>query len=426
VTHVEPEPLDMIMTHSPPLISLCSACALCFTLACGDPPELNAPAEMPEARQADPDDATPRQDQGTDTPDVAGDMAVDMAQRAPEEMSDMAPDTPSDTPPDEEPVITPPPACDGDAVCVDSFPHTISDTTVGGATSWSSYGCAPETNESGPERAYRVIINEPGFLSARLTDGPAGVDIDVHVLMTQDAQTCLDRGHLAAGAALEPGEYWVVADSWTDAQGVSYAGEFELTLNLTHARDLEAHGIAPEVAADALKAFGRAWARQESKKLEYAVTDFSIHSRNARTWVMDLASGELLFLLTIGHGKGSVEGDDLGQATIFSNIPASNMSSLGMMRAAERYTGDFGYSMRLDGLEPGFNDKARARDIVVHPDERNRPEVTAQQGWLSPSRGCPSLDPATSREVVDTLSEGGLMFFWYPDSTWRQGSALLD
>lgn len=318
-----------------------------------------------------------------------------------------------------------PVGCGEQEDCVDTFPQVISDTTLGAVAELSSYSCSPETNESGPERAYKVILQQPGFLAARITDEPDNVDIDVHILSALDESACLDRGHFAAGAYLEPGEYWVVADSWTDDQGMSYAGAFDLQINLVQKGDWALLGMNSDLAKDAFDAFVMAWSQGDTKHLAYAITDFSIHSSNERLWIVDLATDEQLYFLTVGHGIGSVEGEDKGEATAFSNVVASHQSSLGMMRAAETYVGDYGYSMRLDGLEPGYNDNARQRDIVVHPDERNAPEVTAAQGYLTPSRGCPTLDPAISTEIVDLMSEGGLMFFWYPDEDWRTGSSYL-
>ena len=316
-------------------------------------------------------------------------------------------------------------ACDGEENCVDTFPQLLSDTTVGGEANLGSYSCSPETNEGGAERLYKVILQQPGFLAARISGEPEGVDIDIHILSAPREDACIDRGHFTAGAFLDAGEYWVSADSWVDADGKAYEGSFELELNLVQRGDWATFGISSEVAGDAFDAFITAWEKDETKHLEYAITDFSIYSSSERLWVVDLASDTQRYHLTVGHGIGSVEGDDLGNATLFSNTPASEQSSLGLMRGAEIYVGDFGYSMRLDGLEPGFNDNVRRRDIVIHPDERNAPEVTAMNGYLAPSRGCPTLDPATSKEVIDLLAEGGLFFFWYPDDAWRGGSAYL-
>jgi len=179
------------------------------------------------------------------------------------------------------------------------------------------------------------------------------------------------------------------------------------------------------MAKDALTAFRTSWQRSETKRFEYTITDFSMHSRLKRQWVIQLATGELLYNLTVGHGVASIVGDDLGFSSVFSNTPESHQSSLGLIRTAETYTGDYGYSLRLDGLEPGFNDKVRDRFIVVHPWYGNRVETVATEGWVVPTWGCATIDPVVSEAVINTISGGSLMFFWYPDTAWRNASTYL-
>ena len=397
--------------------------------ACGEPIQQDegGPVDM---------STSPREVVGDDTPRTTGEDASML----PPEQGDMGEeggrvedsggagvDQQEDSDDSSEPAVEPL-RCGQEARCIDAFPTTLSGSTGGSLGSrHDRYACAPDIDESGPEILYEVLLDEPGFLAARLEDLPAGVDVDVHLLLDgQDANSCLDRGHFAAGAYLEAGAYWIVVDSWVDDQGRSLEGDFSLAVNHITASDLARHGLSPQLAEDAFDAFVKAWALEHSKRLEYTVTDFSLHSSEPRAWVFDLATDALLFHATIGHGIGSIEAQDRGVSSTFSNEPGSNTSSLGLMKAAEPYVGDYGYSMRLDGLEPGFNDNVRRRDIVVHPDERNRPEVTRQQGYLTPSRGCPTLEPDLSRRLIDTVKQGSLMFYWYPDEFWRSGSIFLN
>jgi len=331
-----------------------------------------------------------------------------------------------DEDPEEEPeVVVPPQPCELTSRCINAFPMHIVDNTVGGTRTFDSYSCRPDINEAGPERVYRVELPHDGFLAVEVLKEGAGVDVDVHLLFEQDASTCIDRGNLTAGAYLEAGTYWLVADTWVNSGGTEYPGEFELSINLTTPESLTALGMNSELAEDALTGFTTAWQSAETKRFEYTISDFSLHSSLRRQWIVQLATGELLYHLHVGHGEGSIVGADLGFASVFSNIPESHQSSLGMIRTAETYFGDYGYSLRIDGLEPGFNDKVRDRFIVVHPWEGNRQSIIDTQGWVTPSWGCATLTPEISAEVIDTISEGSLMFFWYPDSTWRQGSSFL-
>lgn len=357
--------------------------------------------------------------------DAQGEMIEDETEE-PEVPPVEDPDQEDPTDPTQEPQEpAPPEPCELTSRCINAFPMHVVDTTMGGTRAFDTYSCQPETNEGGPERVYRVELEQAGFLAVEVLLEAPGVDVDVHLLFEEDASTCIDRGNLAAGAYLEAGTYWLAADTWVDSSGNEYAGEFELSVNLTTPESFSAFGMKAELAEDALTGFTTAWQSSETKRFEYTITDFSLHSSQKRQWIVQLATGELLYHLHVGHGEGSIVGADLGFASVFSNVPASHQSSLGMIRTAETYFGDFGYSLRIDGLEPGFNDKVRDRFIVVHPWDGNRQSIIDAQGWVTPSWGCATLAPEVSAGVIDTISDGSLMFFWYPDPTWRQGSSFL-
>jgi len=153
-----------------------------------------------------------------------------------------------------------------------------------------------------------------------------------------------------------------------------------------------------------------------------SVIDFSRPSTEPRLWVFDLASHALLFEELVAHGRNT--GENL--ATKFSNRSGSNMSSLGVFRTAESYVGANGYSLRLDGLEPGINDLARDRAIVIHGAPYVSPEIARTQGRLGRSLGCPAVRPAIARQLIDRIRGGSVVFAYYPDDDWLQRSQLLD
>lgn len=184
----------------------------------------------------------------------------------------------------------------------------------------------------------------------------------------------------------------------------------------------QAPGLDPAVLSLALEASD--CARQdalapEARKL--AVIDYSLPSTQPRLWVFDLARRTLLFAEHVAHGRGS--GDNL--ARTFSNREGSHQSSLGLFRTAETYHGGNGYSLRMDGLEPGVNDAARDRLIVMHGAPYVDPLAALRQGRLGRSFGCPALRPQVARQVIDTLKQGQLLFAYYPDERWLAGSRLL-
>ncbi|HEU0153517.1 MAG TPA: murein L,D-transpeptidase catalytic domain family protein [Arenimonas sp.] len=184
----------------------------------------------------------------------------------------------------------------------------------------------------------------------------------------------------------------------------------------------QAPGLDPEVLSLALQATD--CARQDALAPDartLAVIDYSLPSTEPRLWVFDLGRRMLLFAEHVAHGRGS--GDNLARS--FSNREGSHQSSLGLFRTAETYQGGNGYSLRMDGLEPGVNDAARERMIVMHGAPYVDPLKALHQGRLGRSFGCPALRPQVARQVIDTLKQGQLLFAYYPDPAWLGGSRLL-
>ena len=151
------------------------------------------------------------------------------------------------------------------------------------------------------------------------------------------------------------------------------------------------------------------------------VIDYSLPSARPRLWVFDLRSGQLLFKELVAHGRNS----GVAVATRFSDEMGSHQSSLGLFRTADTYVGQNGYSLRLDGLEPGFNSHARERAIVMHGAKYVDSTVATATGRVGRSWGCPALREAIARQLIDTVRNGGVVFSYYPDSAWLANSKYL-
>ncbi|MDI1322330.1 MAG: murein L,D-transpeptidase catalytic domain family protein [Algoriphagus sp.] len=151
------------------------------------------------------------------------------------------------------------------------------------------------------------------------------------------------------------------------------------------------------------------------------VIDFSLPSTEKRLWVIDPAKGLILHHSVVAHGRNS--GELL--AKTFSNQPESFQSSLGFYKTAETYQGKHGYSLRLDGLEKGFNDQARNRAIVIHGADYAKEEFAKTTGRLGRSLGCPALPPELSEKVIDLIKDGSLLFIYGNDQSYLQQSYLL-
>jgi len=182
-------------------------------------------------------------------------------------------------------------------------------------------------------------------------------------------------------------------------------------------------GIDPKVFALALESASSAIARGlATAPATLTVIDYSIPSTRPRMWVFDVRSHTLLFQELVSHGRGSGK----TMATSFSNTAESNMTSLGLFRTGETYVGHNGYSLRLDGLERGVNDRARDRAIVIHGAPYVNAATAKANGYLGRSLGCPAVRPEVARKLIDTVKGGGLLFAYYPDQTWLNSSDLLN
>jgi len=174
-----------------------------------------------------------------------------------------------------------------------------------------------------------------------------------------------------------------------------------------------------ELAVSAMQCAQAGGVGADARRL--AVIDYSRPSLLPRLWVFDLAAGRLLYEEVVAHGQGS--GDNM--ATRFSNLDGSHQSSLGLFVTADTYTGKNGYSLRMRGLEPGVNDAAMARAIVMHGAPYVDPTQGQRMGRLGRSWGCPAVRSAVAKPMIDLLKGGQFVFSYYPDQAWLARSALL-
>lgn len=162
--------------------------------------------------------------------------------------------------------------------------------------------------------------------------------------------------------------------------------------------------------------------RESFTKPFLTVVDYSLPSTQRRLWVLDVRTGEVVLEELVAHGKNSGG----NRVSTLSNVLGSKQSSLGLFRTDETYVGKHGYSLRLSGLEEGWNDRARERAIVIHGADYVGPEIAAGYGRLGRSWGCPAVRPAVTRRLIDRIKNGGALFVYYPDEDWLGTSEFLN
>jgi hypothetical protein len=151
------------------------------------------------------------------------------------------------------------------------------------------------------------------------------------------------------------------------------------------------------------------------------IVDFSQSSRSKRFYLIDVISKKLVTNTFVAHGKNT----GVDKAQNFSNTPESHKSSLGFYLTKGTYSGKHGLSLKLSGLEKGFNDNAEARAIVVHgADYVNAGRV--KSAYMGRSQGCPALPNELSSEVINKIKNGSAMFLYYPEQAYVNGSQFIN
>lgn len=151
------------------------------------------------------------------------------------------------------------------------------------------------------------------------------------------------------------------------------------------------------------------------------VIDYSRLSSEKRLWTFDLRTQRLLFEDLVAHGKNNGE----NRTVDVSNDFGSRMSSVGVYKTGEPYIGKNGYSLRLIGLEDGFNTNAFARAVVLHGAWYVSEDMIKTYGRIGRSWGCPAVRKEIAPSLIDAIKDGSLLVIYYPNDDWLQHSQFL-
>ncbi len=153
-----------------------------------------------------------------------------------------------------------------------------------------------------------------------------------------------------------------------------------------------------------------------------SICDLSQSSNKKRFYILDLAENKILLTTYVAHGRGS----GAEYARRFSNRGSSHESSLGFFITGNTYLGEHGLSLRLQGLEKGFNDHALRRNIVIHGAEYIGQDFLQQNPYMGRSYGCPAVPQDECEEIIDLIKNGSCLFIYYPTKTYLQRSKILN
>jgi hypothetical protein len=153
-----------------------------------------------------------------------------------------------------------------------------------------------------------------------------------------------------------------------------------------------------------------------------SICDFTQSSSNKRLYVIDVAHKKLLYNTYVSHGMNS----GVEYATSFSNTPESFKSSLGFFVTSKTYFGRNGLSLKVRGLEKGYNDLAAKRHIVLHGSDYITPDYLKDNGEMGRSLGCAAMPNAISPKIIRTIKNGSCLFIYSPVVKYLNSSTVIN
>lgn len=214
-----------------------------------------------------------------------------------------------------------------------------------------------------------------------------------------------------AGPLLKSAAHPRAGAAVTTIRAATPLARFDATMRETFDRTgAEQQGLRFEVFQKAMTGYLnlRQAGRLAHDQHHLTVIDFDLPSTEKRLWVIDLNSDKVVFHTLVAHGHNSGE----NEATSFSNTDQSNMSSLGFYVTGTEYVGKHGQSLRLQGVDEGFNTNAAARSVVMHGADYVSEAFIKQNGRLGRSLGCPALPLDQYAQIISAVHGGSCLFLY--------------
>ena len=214
----------------------------------------------------------------------------------------------------------------------------------------------------------------------------------------------------------------------------NHKNKFEHATNLKSKADLIVESVYHNLNAnqfilpqfdsfsEALKGYYRLKEKGLVKKEILTLVDFSLSSNTKRLWVIDLNDKKILFNSLVAHGKNT--GEEFARK--FSNTESSLQSSLGFYVTESTYNGSNGFSLKLHGMDKGFNDRALQRAIVMHGADYVSEDFIKSQRRIGRSWGCPAVPTVLAKPIINTIKDKNVIFIYYPDQNYLSSSVWLN
>ncbi len=212
-----------------------------------------------------------------------------------------------------------------------------------------------------------------------------------------------------------------------DKESVQVSKEFHVAIpnaqSVYDAAGLKEQGLSVEAFTYAFNGYQHLIEKKILNRDEYlTICDMSQSSREKRMYVIDMEEEKLVIHTRVAHGRNS--GAEF--ATRFSNRSESLQTSLGFYITQSTYMGGHGLSLKINGVDRGYNDLALKRNIVIHGAGYMDESWLRHSNYMGRSYGCPAVSQNDCNRVINTIKNGTCLFIYHPDKNYLQGSKILN
>ena len=170
-----------------------------------------------------------------------------------------------------------------------------------------------------------------------------------------------------------------------------------------------------------LRAYSNLRAQGKDPQQVLTIVDYTKPSNDKRLWVINMKDATVKYNTLVAQGKNT----GITDATRFSNAPRSLESSIGVFLTGDTYNGEHGDSLRLIGLDKGFNSNAESRAVVMHSAWYVSQQFAKEHGRVGNSWGCLALSKKMEPKVVNTIKDGSVILSYFPNQQWENSSPYL-
>jgi len=187
--------------------------------------------------------------------------------------------------------------------------------------------------------------------------------------------------------------------------------------------NLQRYGLSKEAFSYAYKGYEYLLSKKMISRADYlTICDFSQSSKQKRFYIIDIINSKLVLNTYVAHGKNS--GGEY--ATRFSNKPSSLQSSLGFYITQNTYTGEHGLSLKINGVDGSFNNRASKRNIVIHGADYIDEDWLNRSSCMGRSYGCPAVPEKETLSIINTIKNGTCLFIYHPNRNYLLRSKILN